>query len=354
MGQEYLLSVKDLHIHYVTRDMGVCKAVNGVGFNLAYGETLGLVGETGAGKTTIARGIMRLVSEPPGKIMGGEIWFKDENLLTLPIKKMRKYRGDKISMIFQDPMTSLDPTMPIGKQIMENLIAHRHMSKAEAKTEAIEMLRRVGIPEPEKRFSEYPHQFSGGMRQRVMIAIAFACDPNLLICDEPTTALDVTIQSQILDIIKELQREHNTSVIMITHDLGVVANIAQSIVVMYSGMIVERGTCEDIFYRARHPYTWALIDSVPRLDLKNKQELASIPGIPPDLLNPPKGCPFSTRCKYCMSVCKREMPPFTDFGGGHTAACWLHHPMAPKVEMPDRVPTEATAEDVAGSKEVSR
>ena len=194
------------------------------------------------------------------------------------------------------------------------------------------MLRRVGIPEPEKRVKQYPHQLSGGMRQRVMIAIAFACDPKLLICDEPTTALDVTIQSQILDIIKELQKTHDTSVIMITHDLGVVANIAQEIAVMYSGVIVEKGNSRDIFYHPKHPYTWALIESVPRLDLTNKQELASIPGMPPDLLNPPVGCPFSTRCKYCMQICKEKMPERTEFGNGHVASCWLHHPMAPKVE----------------------
>ena len=205
----------------------------------------------------------------------------------------------------------------------------------EAAKEAVEMLRMVGIPEPEKRVRQYPHEFSGGMRQRVMIAIAFACDPKILICDEPTTALDVTIQGQILDIIKNLQKKNQTSVIMITHDLGVVANIAQKIAVMYSGIIVESGTCEDIFYRPRHPYTWALIRSVPRLDLKNKQELATIPGTPPDLLNPPVGCPFCTRCSYCMPICKEEMPEVTEFGGEHKAACWLHHPMAPKVEMPN-------------------
>ena len=218
---------------------------------------------------------------------------------------------------------------------MENLMGHKNMTKQEAAKEAVEMLRMVGIPEPEKRVRQYPHEFSGGMRQRVMIAIAFACDPKILICDEPTTALDVTIQGQILDIIKNLQKKNQTSVIMITHDLGVVANIAQKIAVMYSGIIVESGTCEDIFYRPRHPYTWALIRSVPRLDLKNKQELATIPGTPPDLLKPPVGCPFCTRCSYCMPICKEEMPEATEFGGEHKAACWLHHPMAPKVEMPN-------------------
>ena len=280
---------------------------------------------------------MGLIKKPQGEIKeGSEILYNNVNILKYNKKQWQAYKGGECAIIFQDALAALNPTMRVGKQIMENLMAHKHMNKADAKKEAVEMLRRVGIPEPEKRVKQYPHQFSGGMRQRVMIAIAFACDPKLLICDEPTTALDVTIQSQILDIIKELQKKHNTSVIMITHDLGVVANIAQEIAVMYSGIIVERGTCEDIFYRPRHPYTWALIESVPRLDLTNKQELASIPGIPPDLLNPPVGCPFCTRCKYCMPICKEQMPEYTDFGNGHTAACWLHHPMAPKVDMPDK------------------
>ena len=219
---------------------------------------------------------------------------------------MAAFKGGECAIIFQDALASLNPTMRVGKQIMENLMGHKNMTKQEAAKEAVEMLRMVGIPEPEKRVRQYPHEFSGGMRQRVMIAIAFACDPKILICDEPTTALDVTIQGQILDIIKNLQKKNQTSVIMITHDLGVVANIAQKIAVMYSGIIVESGTCEDIFYRPRHPYTWALIRSVPRLDLKNKQELATIPGTPPDLLNPPVGCPFCTRCSYCMPICKER------------------------------------------------
>ena len=272
---------------------------------------------------------------PQGEIkQGSEILYHGDNILNYNKKQWQAYKGGEVAIIFQDALASLNPTMRVGKQIMENLMAHKHMTKDEAKKEAIRMLQRVGIPEPEKRVRQYPHEFSGGMRQRVMIAIAFACDPKILICDEPTTALDVTIQGQILDIIKELQREHNTSVIMITHDLGVVANIAQKIAVMYSGMIVERGNCEDIFYRPRHPYTWALIRSVPRLDLENKQVLASIPGTPPDLLNPPVGCPFCTRCEYCMEICKEQMPEVTEFGDGHEASCWLHHPLAPKVEMP--------------------
>ena len=334
--QNHILEVKNLRVSYHTY-AGEVKAVRGVSFELEKGKALAIVGESGCGKSVTAKSIMGLIKKPQGEIKeGSEILYNGENILGYSNKQWQAYKGGECAIIFQDALAALNPTMRAGKQITENLMAHKHMSKAQAEKEAVEMLRRVGIPEPEKRVRQYPHQFSGGMRQRVMIAIAFACDPKLLICDEPTTALDVTIQSQILDIIKELQFKHGTSVIMITHDLGVVANIAQEIAVMYSGMIVERGKSEDIFYRPRHPYTWALIDSVPRLDLTNKQQLASIPGIPPDLLNPPVGCPFCTRCKYCMPICKEQMPAITDFGNGHTAACWLHHPMAPKVKMPDQ------------------
>ena len=331
---EKLLEVKNLKTYFYT-DEGVVKSVDDVSFDVEKGKTLGIVGESGCGKSITSLSIMQLVETPPGKIVGGEIIYQGENLLEKNKDQMRKIRGGEIAMIFQEPMTSLNPVFTVGKQIMEALRLHTDLDKEKAKERAIEMLKLVKIPLPEKRFNEYPHQLSGGMRQRVMIAIAFACDPKILICDEPTTALDVTIQGQILDIIKNLQKKNQTSVIMITHDLGVVANIAQKIAVMYSGIIVESGTCEDIFYRPRHPYTWALIRSVPRLDLKNKQELATIPGTPPDLLNPPVGCPFCTRCSYCMPICKEEMPEATEFGGEHKAACWLHHPMAPKVEMPD-------------------
>ena len=332
---ENILEVKDLRVSYHTY-AGEVKAVRGVSFTVKTGEALAIVGESGCGKSVTAKSIMGLIKKPQGEIKpGSEILYKGENILNYNKKQWQHYKGGECAIIFQDALASLNPTMRVGKQIMENLMVHRNMNRAQAKAEAIEMLRKVGIPEPEKRFRQYPHEFSGGMRQRVMIAIAFACDPKLLICDEPTTALDVTIQSQILDVIKELQKTHNTSVIMITHDLGVVANMAQEIAVMYSGMIVEKGSSRNIFYTPRHPYTWALIDSVPRLDLVNKQVLASIPGTPPDLLNPPVGCPFSTRCKYCMQICKEKMPERTDFGDGHYAFCWLHHPMAPKVEMPE-------------------
>ena len=330
-----ILEVKNLRVSFHTY-AGEVKAVRGVSFEVKTGEALAIVGESGCGKSVTAKTIMGLVKKPQAEVKeGSEILYKGEDIFHYSKKQWQHYRGGECAIVFQDALASLNPTMRVGKQIMENLMVHRNMNRQQAKAEAIEMLRRVGIPEPEKRFRQYPHQFSGGMRQRVMIAIAFACDPKLLICDEPTTALDVTIQSQILDLIKELQKTHNISVIMITHDLGVVANMAQEIAVMYSGVIVEKGSSRDIFYRPRHPYTWALIDSVPRLDLENKQQLASIPGTPPDLLNPPVGCPFSTRCKYCMKICKEQMPPRTDFGDGHYALCWLHHPMAPKVEMPN-------------------
>lgn len=330
-----ILEVKNLRVSYHTY-AGEVKAVRGVQFSLEKGQALAIVGESGCGKSVTAKSIMGLIKAPQGEIKeNSEILYNGENILKYNKKQWQHYKGGECAIIFQDALASLNPTMRVGKQIMEKLMGHKNMTKQEAAKEAVEMLRMVGIPEPEKRVRQYPHEFSGGMRQRVMIAIAFACDPKILICDEPTTALDVTIQGQILDIIKNLQKKNQTSVIMITHDLGVVANIAQKIAVMYSGIIVESGTCEDIFYRPRHPYTWALIRSVPRLDLKNKQELATIPGTPPDLLNPPVGCPFCTRCSYCMPICKEEMPEATEFGGEHKAACWLHHPMAPKVEMPN-------------------
>ena len=331
-----ILEVKDLRVSYHTY-AGEVQSVRGVSFELETGKALAIVGESGCGKSVTDKSIMGLIKGPAGEIKeGSTILYNGDNILKYSKKQWQAYKGGECAIIFQDALASLNPTMRVGKQIMENLMAHKNMDKKSAQKEAVEMLRMVGIPEPEKRVKQYPHEFSGGMRQRVMIAIAFACDPKLLICDEPTTALDVTIQGQILDIIKDLQKKHNTSVIIITHDLGVVANLAQDIAVMYSGVIVEKGKCADIFYRPRHPYTWALIESVPRLDLENKQELASIPGTPPDLLNPPKGCPFSTRCRYCMEICKEEMPERTDFGDGHMASCWLHHEMAPKVEMPER------------------
>ena len=320
-----ILEVKNLRVSFHTY-AGEVKAVRGVSFEVKTGEALAIVGESGCGKSVTAKTVMGLVKKPQAEVKeGSEILYKGENIFRYSKKQWQHYRGGECAIVFQDALASLNPTMRVGKQIMENLMVHRNMDRQQARAEAIEMLRRVGIPEPEKRFRQYPHQFSGGMRQRVMIAIAFACDPKLLICDEPTTALDVTIQSQILDLIKELQKTHNTSVIMITHDLGVVANMAQEIAVMYSGVIVEKGSSRDIFYRPRHPYTWALIDSVPRLDLVNKQQLASIPGTPPDLLNPPAGCPFVDRCDKAMKICKQAMPPEDQLSPSHCVRCWLNH-----------------------------
>lgn len=335
MGNQKILEVKHLRVSYHTY-AGEVKAVRDVSFALKTGEVLAIVGESGCGKSVTAKAIMGLVKSPQGEVKkDSEILYGGENILQYKEKQWQAYKGGECAIIFQDALASLNPTMRVGKQIAENLMVHKHLRKKEALQEAESMLHMVGIPEPGKRMTQYPHQFSGGMRQRVMIAIAFACDPKILICDEPTTALDVTIQGQILDIIKELQKKNHTSVLMITHDLGVVANLAQEIAVMYSGVIVEKGTCDEIFYHPKHPYTCALIQSVPRMDRKHKQELFSLPGTPPDLLNPPIGCPFCTRCRYCMRICKEEMPKRTDFGNGHTAACWLHHPLAPKVELPE-------------------
>lgn len=325
-----LLEVNNLRVSYHTY-AGEVQSVRGVTFDVEEGEALAIVGESGCGKSVTAKSIMGLIKKPAGEIKPeSEIKYKGENILDFSKKQWSEYRGGQSAIIFQDALAALNPTMTVGKQIAENLIMHKNMSKAEALKEAVNMLRLVGIPNPEARVKQYPHEFSGGMRQRVMIAIAFACDPKLLIADEPTTALDVTIQAQIMDLIKKLQKELNTSVILITHDLGVVANVAKRIVVMYSGKIVEKGNCEDIFYNPKHPYTLALLNAVPRLDLKNKQELSSIEGTPPDLIAPPKGCPFSTRCKYCMEICCEKAPEYTGFGEGHVAACWLHHPYAAK------------------------
>lgn len=329
-----ILEVKDLRVSYHTY-AGEVQSVRGVSFDVEEGEAVAIVGESGCGKSVTAKSIMGLIKTPPGEIKeGSKILYKGKDVISMTPKEMSAYRGDEVSIIFQDALASLNPTMTVGKQIVENLMLHRDMNKSTAFAEAVNLLKMVGIPNAEERVKQYPHEYSGGMRQRAMIAIAFACQPNLLIADEPTTALDVTIQAQIMDLIKDLQKQMNTAVILITHDLGVVANIARRIVVMYSGTIVERGNRDDIFYHPKHPYTCALLKAVPRLDLSNKQELASIEGTPPDLISPPKGCPFSTRCEYCMEICCEEAPKATDFGDGHQASCWLHHKMAPKDDLP--------------------
>lgn len=319
MDKENVLSVKDLHIHYITRNMGTCRAVNGVSFDLAGGETLGLVGETGAGKTTIARGIMRLVSDPPGKIISGSIEFKGEDLLKMPLKKMKKYRGNKISMIFQDPMTALNPIDPVGMQIMEVLKLHSGLkSKGDLERKAGEMLELVGIPSG--RLREYPHQFSGGMKQRIVIAIALACSPELLIADEPTTALDVTIQAQILDLMNKLKSDMKTSMILITHDLGVVAEMCDKIAVVYAGEIVEYGTARQIYKETAHPYTIGLFESLPSLT-GEETRLKPIMGMMPDPSNLPSGCYFHPRCPYADKRCEECKPELLDIGGGHLVRC---------------------------------
>ncbi|CDQ38198.1 ABC transporter ATP-binding protein [Virgibacillus salexigens] len=326
-----LLEVKDLNISFHTF-AGEVQAIRGVNFDLYEGETLAIVGESGSGKSVTTKSIMQLLSAN-SEIKSGEILFNDRDIVKAPEKEMQKIRGKDISMIFQDPMTSLNPTMTIGNQIMEPLLKHRKLNKTEAKHRAIELLNLVGIPKPQLRIKQYPHQFSGGMRQRVVIAIALACAPKVLIADEPTTALDVTIQGQILDLMKDLQKRIETSIIFITHDLGVVANVADRVAVMYGGKIIEVGTVDEIFYNPQHPYTWGLISSMPSLDT-TEEELYVIPGTPPDLLHPPKGDAFAPRNPYAMKIDLEEEPPMLKVSDTHYAATWLLHPNAPKVDPP--------------------
>ena len=329
---EKILDVKDLRTSFFTH-VGEVKAVRGVSFSLAKGEALGIVGESGSGKSVTMMSIMKLLQEN-GKVVGGEVNFDGKNIKDMPEKEMEKIRGNDIGTIFQDPMTSLNPVFTVGQQLTEPLIKHRKISKKEAEKLAVDMLNLVGIPSPEQRMKQYPHEFSGGMRQRVMIAMALICDPKFLIADEPTTALDVTIQAQILELMKKLKNELGTAIILITHDLGVVADVCDRINVMYGGIIVESGDVRDIFYRARHPYTWGLLGSVPNPKEIIREKLKPIEGQPPDLLNPPVGCPFAARCEYAMKLCIEKQPPLLKIGEGHSAACWLNHPDAPKVEAP--------------------
>ena len=324
-----LLEIENLRVCYHTYQ-GDVHSVRGVNLDIDHEESVALVGESGCGKSVTGKSILRLIQSPGEILPGSQIRFDGQDIMQFDKKTLRSYRGGQASIIFQDALASLNPTMRVGKQIMENLLHHQNMSKKEAKQEAIRLLDAVGIVNPEQRVDQYPHELSGGMRQRVMIAIAFACRPQLLIADEPTTALDVTIQAQIINLLRSLQRENHTSILMITHDLGVVASIAQRIFVMYSGVIVEKGSSEDIFYRPGHPYTRALLRAVPRLDSEKKDELDSIEGTPPDLIAPPPGCPFASRCTYTMSICQRKMPPAVTLQDGHEACCWLHHEFAPK------------------------
>ena len=333
---EAVLRVDDLRISFRTY-AGEVQAVRGATFDLRRGETLAIVGESGSGKSVAARSIMGLNPESNTIVRGGEIVFEGEDLLKLSEKRMLDIRGPKIAMVFQDPMTSLDPTMRVGRQIIESLKQHLSMSGSQAAERAVELLKLVGIPHAEERLKQYPHQFSGGMRQRVVIAIALACDPQVLIADEPTTALDVTIQAQILELLRELQERLGMSIILITHDLGVVASTAHRIAVMYGGKIIETGMVREIFYNPQMPYTWGLLASIPLPTADRSQDLIPIPGTPPDATNPPKSCPFTARCPYAMRICGEEMPGYTTFSDEHRAACWLHHPMAPNVEPPARI-----------------
>ena len=332
MENEKILEVKDLNVSFNTY-AGEVKAVRGVSFELNKGETLAFVGESGCGKTVTAKSILRLLKPPFAVIKdGSQIICDGKDVLALDKKELCEFRGEEVGMIFQDPMTSLNPTMTVGKQIMESLKIHRKLSNKEAREEAIKMLKLVNIPSPEKRIDSYPHEMSGGMRQRVMIAIALACNPKVLIADEPTTALDVTIQAQIMDLMRELKEKMNTAIILVTHDLGVVANFADRIQVMYAGEVLERGTAREIFYEAKHPYTWALLSSVPKLAKESKQELYALKGTPPDLILPLNHCPFASRCEYCMPICKERKPPETCLSDTHKVCCWLQHPNAPKVK----------------------
>lgn len=321
------MEVKDLHVSFHTY-AGEVRAVRGANFHVGKGESLAIVGESGCGKSVTSQTIMKLIPMPPGQIKQGQILFEGEDIVKKSEKEMQKVRGKEMGMIFQDPMTSLNPTMTIGAQIVEGLVKHQGQSKSEARIQAMDMLRLVGIPNPEVRLDQYPHEFSGGMRQRAMIAMALACQPKLLIADEPTTALDVTIQAQIMDLMKKLQLQTGTSIILITHDLGVVAETCDRVVVMYAGQVIETGTVNEIFYNTMHPYTKGLLKSVPRLDLKKDEELVPIYGTPPDLLHPPKGCAFAARCDYTMKICTQIEPQMEEMSHTHKAACWLNHPMA--------------------------
>ena len=318
-----LLEVQDLQVHFRTEG-SVVRAVDGVSFSLERGGTLGIVGESGSGKSVTCNAIMRLIPSPPGRIVGGRVLFNGKDLVNASDKEMRRIRGNEISMIFQDPMSSLNPYLKISRQLTEVLELHQGMTRQAARARALEMMEHVGIPDPARRFDQYPHQFSGGMRQRVMIAMALLCKPKLLIADEPTTALDVTIQAQILDLIKKLKEEEGTSVILITHDLGVVAGMADNILVMYAGKFAESASARELFHHPAHPYTRGLLDSVPRVDI-DEAELKPIRGLPPIVSNLPPGCPFAPRCDFASDACRQSYPPAKAFGNGHFAHC--HHPL---------------------------
>ena len=324
-----LLEVKNLKTHFYTYE-GIVKAVDGVSYDLEAGETLGLVGESGCGKSVSAMSLMRLIPEPPGKILEGEILFEGQDILKLGMDEMRSIRGAQMSMVFQEPMTSLNPVLTLEKQLGETLQLHKGMTKQEARVESIDLLSRVGIPDPERRIRQYPHQFSGGMRQRVMIAMALSCNPRIIIADEPTTALDVTIQAQILELMKGLTKEFGVAMIVITHNLGVVARYADRMNIMYAGKIIERGESSEIYRNPRHPYTVGLLKSVPRLDLPRRAKLDPIEGQPPDLIDVPDGCSFRARCKWAVDKCATVEPPLELVGSGHYSACWRSDELGPE------------------------
>lgn len=323
-----ILEIKNLKVSFFT-PAGEVRAVNDISYTLGKGEIIGVVGESGSGKSVTASTVMGLV-EKPGKIVGGSVIFDGKDVTKMSAKEIRSIRGKEIGMIFQDPMTSLNPVFTIGYQLKEAIKLYYGFTGKQATDKAVELLRLVSINDPERRLKQYPHEFSGGMRQRVMIAMALAGNPKMLIADEPTTALDVTIQAQILEIIKDLRKKIHMSVMMITHDLGIVADLADKVVVMYGGKIVETAPCEEIFRNPKHPYTIGLLNSIPKLD--SNKPLIPIEGTPIDLLNPPKGCPFAQRCDKCLKVCLNHLPPYTDISEGHLSACWLHDPRAQKKE----------------------
>ena len=320
LSKEKLIDVSNLKTHFFTEE-GVVKAVDGVDYEIYPGETIGIVGESGCGKSVTSLSIMRLIESPPGRIVDGSIMFGGKDLTQLPQKEMRKIRGNDISMIFQEPMTSLNPVYTVGDQIAEAILLHKDVNKKQARQQSIEMLRKVGIPLPEQRVDEYPHQLSGGMRQRVMIAMALSCDPQLLIADEPTTALDVTIQAQILDLMNDLKDRLGMAIMMITHDLGVIAEVADRIAVMYAGKVVEYTDAESLFANPKHPYTWGLMHSIPRLD-KTVEKLYAIPGMVPSPLDFPKGCKYNTRCELADEKCIDGEPPLEEMEDGHEVRCW--------------------------------
>ena len=319
---QHILDVRDLAVSFFTY-AGEVQAVRGVSWYLDSHETIAIVGESGCGKSVTIQTVMGLLQSPPGRVKAGSVLFDGREMLGLPARELRQMQGNRMSMIFQDPLSYLNPTMRVGEQIAESYILHNHVSRAEARQKVLDMMRLISFPEPERNMYVYPHQLSGGQRQRIMVAMALICGPEVLFADEPTTALDVTIQAQIIELMNELKEKVHTSIVLITHDLGVVANMAQRIYVMYAGQIVERGSARDIFYRPRHPYTWGLLASVPRLDQKQRRNFTFIPGTPPDLLSPPKGCAFAARCPYACASFDPEEAAFE--GDGHYARCFLYH-----------------------------